>query len=468
MNFEFWFSALFGIVLFLFGSTYLLKRFAGVEAHYIYSIWRMERFRRFIGRTYFLHRFVDLIAKLGLILGFGVLASDYLFARKQGFAKRVVVAVLTVASLFFIYYNTLYFAIDIAPLTSNYSALLTLAFSVFGISLFGLLLLVVNGIHILQNILIGEAACPGIAPVIPGVQIPKVPVFIPWYGWIALFFSMIVHESAHGIQILRERLTLKSAGLLLIGLLPIGAFVEPDEEELKKAEPKKSMCVYSAGPAANLLFMVVFWLIGFWFFNTFYQPVAEKYESVYLDLVEKVQIESVSERIPYCGNPKAPAYGILKPGMEIIAIDNIEIKNTEQLKKVLAQRPFAERIFTVKDLDGKIKEFKIKPNQELGTFGIVVKDVLKEGAKVDEQLLGELYFIRNIYGFIMICFLLSFLLALVNLLPVIPFDGGKIASTLYATYFLQSTDERAKKRIEDIMLYFFLFIAFLNVLPFFL
>lgn len=468
MELEFWFGALFGIALFLFGSTYLIKRFAGVEAHYIYSIWRIKRFRRFINKAYFLHRFVDLIAKLGLVLGFGVLASDYLFARKQGLVKRLIVAVLTTASLFLIYYNTLHIAINIAPLTRNYSVLLALAFSVFGISLFGLLLLIINGLHILQNILVGEAACPGIAPVIPGVQIPKVPIFIPWYGWIALFFAIIVHESAHGVQILREKLTLKSAGLLLVGLLPIGAFVEPDEEELKKAEPKKSLRVYSAGPAANLLFMVIFWLMGLSFFNAFYQPVAERYEKAYFGLVEKVQIESVNETIPYCGNPKAPAYGILKPGMELIAIDNIEIKNTRQLKEVFAKKPFAERIFTVKDLDGELKEFKIKPNQELGTFGIVVKDVLKEGAKVDEKLLNEFSFIMNIYGFIMVCFLLSFLLALVNLLPVIPFDGGKIASILYATYFFQNASERTEKRIEDLMLYLFLFIAFLNVLPFFL
>ncbi|MCD6478474.1 MAG: site-2 protease family protein [Candidatus Diapherotrites archaeon] len=461
------FSLLLALIIFVLGSTYLIKRFSGVETHYVYALWRIERFRRFIARLAWLGKPVDVLAKIGAVIGFGVLAGDYLFMRKGKKAFRVLAAFLTACVLFILYSITMRVLIVTAPATRSFDTFFSIIFAVFGISGFGIFLLVINATHIVQNMLAGETACPGIAPLLPGVAIPKLPFFIPWYGWIALIIAMIAHEGAHGIQVLKEKLELKSAGLLLVGILPFGAFVEPDESKLKAAKPERRILVYAAGPAANLLFIVIFYLMLVSFEAAFYNPVYENYKEAYFATVEGVVIESVQEKIPFCNNPKAPAYGILKPGMRIIAVDGRLIHNRFEFLELLSENRFKERTFTVKD-GNVIRKITILPDQELGSFGIIVKDIPKNNASVDENLVNNLALVSIIRSFIGVCLLLSFLLMFANFLPVIPFDGGHIAADLYAYYFFGGINKRTKKRVEDFMLKVFLVIAFLSILPFFI
>ena len=84
---------------------------------------------------------------------------------------------------------------------------------------------------------------------IPGVN-PLLPIF---YGYIALVIALVVHESAHAIFARSFNLRVKSTGLLLLLGLPIGAFAEVDEKQLKKSSPKKGLQVLSSGPGANMV-----------------------------------------------------------------------------------------------------------------------------------------------------------------------------------------------------------------------
>jgi membrane-associated protease RseP (regulator of RpoE activity) len=83
--------------------------------------------------------------------------------------------------------------------------------------------------------------------VIPGVN-PFVPL---WYGLIALIVTLVVHEGGHGVLARANGMRLKSLGLL-VAVLPIGAFVEPDEDDLKASSRRKRLRVFAAGPAVNL------------------------------------------------------------------------------------------------------------------------------------------------------------------------------------------------------------------------
>src|SRR3989344_5397773 len=52
----------------------------------------------------------------------------------------------------------------------------------------------------LLQLFFAPAAAPSLSLVIPGVHIPGAAVFVPfWYGIIALFVVILVHEGAHGI-----------------------------------------------------------------------------------------------------------------------------------------------------------------------------------------------------------------------------------------------------------------------------
>ena len=83
--------------------------------------------------------------------------------------------------------------------------------------------------------------------VIPGVN-PFVPL---WYGLVALIVTLVVHEGGHGVLARANGMRLKSLGLL-VAVLPIGAFVEPDEDDLKAAPRRRRLRVFAAGPAVNL------------------------------------------------------------------------------------------------------------------------------------------------------------------------------------------------------------------------
>jgi membrane-associated protease RseP (regulator of RpoE activity) len=93
--------------------------------------------------------------------------------------------------------------------------------------------------------------------VIPGVN-PFVPL---WYGLIALVVTLIVHEGGHGVLARANGMRVKSLGLL-VAVVPIGAFVEPDDEDLKLAPRRRRLRVFAAGPAVNLAFAVAA-LVGF-------------------------------------------------------------------------------------------------------------------------------------------------------------------------------------------------------------
>ncbi|MEM2909910.1 MAG: site-2 protease family protein [Nitrososphaerota archaeon] len=83
---------------------------------------------------------------------------------------------------------------------------------------------------------------------IPGIN-PYLPIA---YGWIGIVVAIVVHEFSHGILASRLGFRVKSSGILLLLGIPIGAFVEIDELQLKEASPKKSVRVLAAGPGANV------------------------------------------------------------------------------------------------------------------------------------------------------------------------------------------------------------------------
>jgi membrane-associated protease RseP (regulator of RpoE activity) len=89
---------------------------------------------------------------------------------------------------------------------------------------------------------------------IPGVN-PVIPL---WYGIFGLAVAMLVHEFAHGILARAGKITVKSLGLLYM-VVPIGAFVEPDEDQLAGVDRGRRSRVFAVGPATNIIvaFLVV-------------------------------------------------------------------------------------------------------------------------------------------------------------------------------------------------------------------
>lgn len=112
---------------------------------------------------------------------------------------------------------------------------------------------------------------PEYALVLPGIN-PILPIEYVGYILLALVVAVVVHEFSHGILVFAGKLKVKSLGILYL-IVPIGAFCEPDEEELKKAETKKRMRVYAAGPLSNFVVALVCILLFSFVFMSAVQPV---------------------------------------------------------------------------------------------------------------------------------------------------------------------------------------------------
>ena len=93
---------------------------------------------------------------------------------------------------------------------------------------------------------------PGLNPIIP-----------LWYGILALVIAMVVHEFSHGILSRVADVKIKALGLLMF-IFPVGAFVEPDEEEMKTMKRWERMRLYAAGPGSNMVIAIIFSLLFSW------------------------------------------------------------------------------------------------------------------------------------------------------------------------------------------------------------
>ena len=134
-------------------------------------------------------------------------------------------------------------------------------FGIFSIIVSILLMSIIIGILILDLTMLPKAlnsqglgveyalAIPGLNPMLPLV-----------YGIIGLVFAMVIHEMAHGIQSRTNNVKVNSSGLLY-GVVPLGAFVEPDEEETEKASRKAKSHIFAAGITINFIAAVVSFIL---------------------------------------------------------------------------------------------------------------------------------------------------------------------------------------------------------------
>ncbi len=130
--------------------------------------------------------------------------------------------------------------------------------------------------YIVTTIPPSKAPSPVEALGIPGIN-PIIPL---GYGIFALIVAIVFHEFSHGFLVAYHRLKIISIGVLLF-IVPIGAFVEPDEDRLFKAERKKRMRVFAAGPTTNIILAIVFLIIFFAMMNT----VSVKQDGLYISNV---------------------------------------------------------------------------------------------------------------------------------------------------------------------------------------
>ena len=279
----------------------------------------------------------------------------------------------------------------------------------FLIALFGLpALLVFALISHSIDILLGSSNLPGVSPMLPtsqggevGVSFPGFDIFIPWWhALVAIIVTLVFHEAAHGILARVSKVRLKSTGILSLGALPIGAFVEPDDDELNSRSSLERMRVYSMGSFANLCVGVAAILLILSVSGFSYTLIQE----------HGVAVIGLS--------PGFPAEKVLSRGDVIYSIDNM---STDSLALFQNATSLFRSGQTVELNTSKgILSLVLAPSQANGSVGQM--GVLVSKIKFPE-LVSPLYFLLEALVWIIF---FNMNIALVNLLPVIPFDGGRM------------------------------------------
>lgn len=186
----------------------------------------------------------------------------------------------------------------------------------------GLYLICNSLFALLWNPAAGDAARelgPGAYLLLPGIN-PVLPLL---YGWFAIICAIAVHEGAHGVVARNLGLKVRSSGLLFFLFIPIGAFVDVDEEQLKKAKSKVSSRIMAAGVGGNIAVAAVC-LIGVLVIVGGLAPV-----------IDGVYVYDVVQGMP------AEVAGLL-PKDVLVSVDNVRINSTMDLRALLENKTLGD------------------------------------------------------------------------------------------------------------------------------
>ena len=256
---------------------------------------------------------------------------------------------------------------------------------------------------------------PTVSLIVPGVEVPGSPIFIPLFsGLIGLATVLIVHEFSHGILARVEKIKINSIGLLLFAILP-GAFVEPDEEELNSLRRASRMRIYVAGSMANLTLAAIA-LIIMLALSSFVIPVVFHEEGVEIT------------RLTEDGN----AINYLSEGMIIKSINNVTVNDSASYQQAIATLRPNETVDIKTDQGEYSFQLKTNPmNRSLGFMGVQAESHNVIAEAFDNQIYTPLLWIlMPLNELLFWIYFLNFAIGTFNLLPMKPLDGGHLFENL--------------------------------------
>jgi membrane-associated protease RseP (regulator of RpoE activity) len=346
--------------------------------------------------------------------------------------------------------------------------------------------------------------------------VPGLPSFYFIYWIIILAVIAITHEFAHGIFAAANKVRIKKTGFGFFPFfLPVflAAFVELDEDQMEKKSKFSQMAVLSAGTFANVITAVIGFVILFSFFSLSFAPAGVTFDTYPYAVVGTEYVSSVNGIV--LNNPtyenilenfeegKLNAIGIgedvydngvrgfnqdkegkyyiqlyyespaMSAGLDgaILSIDGVQTDSVEILRDELSKKSPGE-VIEVVSFDGEseiVQEITLTANpvdENVAWLGIGFENRQREG------VMGKIYtwmssfkeanvyyaskignlglFIYNLLWWVV---LISLSVALVNMLPVGIFDGGRF---FYLTVWGITGKEKWAQKAFGFMTYLFL------------
>ena len=171
---------------------------------------------------------------------------------------------------------------------------------------------------------------PQDALVIPGVN-----QFLPWAAavdiLVGLLVGLVVHEGGHGLLCRVEDIDIDSMGIALLAFVPLGAFVQPDEESQEAADRGSKVRMFAAGVTNNFLVTALAFALLF---------------AIVANAVAVVPGVAIGGALP--GSPAEDA-GIER-GDVLVSVNGQPVEDEQEFEAALAE---ADREVTVDRRDGE-------------------------------------------------------------------------------------------------------------------
>ncbi len=247
-------------------------------------------------------------------------------------------------------------------------------------------------------------------------------LLLPWWVWLLGIISVVVpHELFHGIMCRTDKIRIQSVGWILLAIIP-GAFVEPDEKQLKRAKRTTKLKVYAAGSFANFIMAFLVLLLLIVSFSALFQPTGTAFTA-----------------------NETSVFGKNVTGV-ILSIDGRTVSNPEDFRQLLARyKPgdtanivvaenyrFVPAFSAVAMVDEKnVSAYSVTFDQhpeEPGRpyMGLLVSQTIG----VEQNDLGF-----SLYGLFFWIFVLNLGIGIVNILPIKPLDGGLFFEEIVGKFF---------------------------------
>ena len=316
--------------------------------------------------------------------------------------------------------------------------------------------------------------------------IPGLNPFLPWhYALISLFITIIIHEAGHGIVARVYNVKLESTGIVLFFVVPIGAFVNIERNELEKTPLKHKSAILTAGPLTNIILAGIS-LFGLYLVITTLSPLPISGAQEFGVSINGVNQGSLAEKIG------------LTEGSVIQTISGQNIRNNEDLRKLLQSNLGKTLEMTWYDKDKNMITRNIKlPNsvdENKGILGVTINQIsdpksvldtyksqfsinplalllpptIQPGVvpysglmadKYDSSIFGSSYpLVANMLFWI---WFINFNVAIFNALPIGPLDGGQWYGSLIASRTKEETGMAINQLITFAMIAIVLVVRFL-------
>lgn len=273
----------------------------------------------------------------------------------------------------------------------------------------------------LVNLFIKSEQAVSVQPIVP---LPGIFVSFETFPYLVFALSVVVasHELSHGIASLAEHVPLKSTGAFFAHIL-MGGFVEPDEEKLSQAQNVTKLRVFAAGSFTNAVLGI---LCIFLLFN-FPATIAPFYDVASLG----VQIGLVPENMP------AYSSGI-QAGDIVLSISGTRITNIADLRNYMsAVRPGQEIALGTQRGTFLVRTGVDQTNSSRALIGISqLTDHIVYSPKLP-LLPSDFPPVLLLAEFWLSIVLVS--VALINMLPMYPFDGDKFLETALNLFGIKRT-----------------------------